>query len=231
MSVLRVGDLELELRGSPGRKTLQLTVDRDGEVVLFAPSGCSPDRLKAFVEEKRSWIFRKVAEKELVRVPPAKKEYVTGEGFPYLGRSYRLQLVDDQSVRVKLESGRFKMLRSAAPDGERHMASWYRSRGEQWLAARVDRVASRIGTQPGGVAVRELGYRWGSCGKGGVISFHWRTVLLPPRIVDYIVVHELAHLAEAHHGAAFWRTVERGVPDFAARKQWLVEHGAQAIAL
>jgi predicted metal-dependent hydrolase len=231
MSVLTVGDLELELRGSARRRSLQLTVDRNGELILFAPSECSPDRLSDFVQEKRFWIYGKLAEKELVRVPPASKEYVTGEGFPYLGRSHRLQLVDDQRVPVKLERGRFKMLRSAAPNGERHMASWYRTRGEQWLRARVGRLASRVGTQPASVTIRELGYRWGSCGKGGMISFHWRTVMLPPRIVDYIVVHELAHLAEAHHGPAFWGAVERGMPDFAARKQWLVEHGAQAIAL
>ncbi|MGH3452487.1 MAG: M48 family metallopeptidase [Haloechinothrix sp.] len=208
-----------------------MTVDRQGELILFAPAGCSPERLSDFVQEKRFWIYRKLAEKELVQVPPARKEYVTGEGFPYLGRSYRLQLVDDQSVPVKLAGGRFKMLRSAASDGDRHMTSWYRTRGERWLTARVVRLASRVGTHPAGVVVRELAYRWGSCGKGGVISFHWRTVMLPPRIVDYILVHELAHLAEAHHGPAFWRAVERGMPDFAARKQWLVENGARTIAL
>lgn len=231
MSVLTVGDLELELRGSSRRRSLQVTVDRDGGLILFAPSGCPPERLSDFVQEKRFWIYRKLAEKELVRVPLARKEYVTGEGFLYLGRSYRLLLVDHQSASVKLDGGRFKMLRSAAPNGERHMASWYRTRGEHWLRARVGRLASRLGAHPSHIVVRELGYRWGSCGKRGTISFHWRTVMLPPRIVDYIVVHELVHLTEPRHSPAFWRQLERGMPDFAVRKQWLVENGAHAIAL
>src|SRR5438105_2647702 len=101
MSVLRVGDLELELRGSSRRRRLQVTVDRAGELILFAPSNYSRERLSDFVHAKRFWIYRKLAEKEFVRVPVPRKEYVTGEGFPYLGRSYRLLLVEDQSVPVK----------------------------------------------------------------------------------------------------------------------------------
>lgn len=84
---------------------------------------------------------------------------------------------------------------------------------------------------PGGAAVQELGYRWGSCGKGGRLFFHWRSILLPPRIADYVVVHELVHLREPHHSPGFWRAVERVLPDFALRKQWLAEHGAEAGAI
>ena len=75
--------------------------------------------------------------------------------------------------------------------------------------------------------VRELGYRWGACGQDGTLNFHWRTVLLPPRIVEYIVAHELVHLHEAHHGAEFWRRLERAMPDDAARKKWLAENGGR----
>jgi predicted metal-dependent hydrolase len=65
------------------------------------------------------------------------------------------------------------------------------------------------------VTVQDLGYRWGSCGKGGRLYFHWRTILLPPRIVDYVVVHELVHLLEPHHTPEFWQRVERAMPDYA----------------
>jgi predicted metal-dependent hydrolase len=72
---------------------------------------------------------------------------------------------------------------------------------------------------------------WGSCGKGGRLYFHWRSILLPPRIADYVVVHELVHLREPHHSPGFWRAVERVLPDFAHRKQWLAEHGAEVGAI
>ncbi len=230
MRNLTVGDLELELRGTSRRRTLQLTIDRAGGLILFAPPSVSTDRLTQFVQERRFWIYQKLAEKELVNRPAA-KQYVTGEGFPYLGRSYRLLLVDAQEVPVKLEGGRFRMVRAAAQNGDQHMREWYLAYGQAWLNAQVLRLASRTGVNPADVSIRDLGYRWGSCGPDGKIAFHWRIVMLPPRIVEYIVVHELVHLAEPHHGIAFWRSVETTIPDFAIHKQWLKENGARAVAL
>jgi hypothetical protein len=100
-----------------------------------------------------------------------------------------------------------------------------------WLETRVERYARRVDVVPGGVSVQELGYRWGSCGKGGHLYFHWRSILLPPRIADYVVVHELVHLREPHHSPGFWRAVERVLPDFELRKQWLAEYGAEVGAI
>lgn len=69
----------------------------------------------------------------------------------------------------------------------------------------------------------------GSCGKGGRVYFHWQAILLPPRIVDYVVVHELVHLREPHHMPAFWRAVERILPDWEPRRRWLAEHGHELL--
>jgi predicted metal-dependent hydrolase len=181
--------------------------------------------MEAFVREKRFWIYKKLAEKEYLAPSAPTKRYVSGEGFPYLGRNYRLLLVDEQDVDVKLMRGRFAMTRSAARNGSEHMTHWYRERARSWLAERVERYRARVGVEPTGVEVQDLGFRWGSCGKGGRLYFHWRSILLPPPMVDYIVVHELVHLVEPHHTPAFWTRVERVIPDFAARKQWLREHG------
>ena len=89
--------------------------------------------------------------------------------------------------------------------------------------------SGRVGVEPSGVAVRDLGHRWGSCGKGGKLYFHWRSILLPPSIVEYIVVHELVHLHEPHHTPEFWTRVERAMPDFARRKQWLAENAQRFV--
>lgn len=157
------------------------------------------------------------------------RRYVTGVGFPYLGRSYRLQLVAEQDAAVKLEGGRFKMRRDAAAQGRAAMIRWYTARAEPWLAARVARDAGRARVAPSAVTVQDLGFRWGSCGKGGRLYFHWQSILLPPRIVDYVVVHELVHLREPHHTPAFWRAVERILPDWELRRRWLAEHGHELL--
>ncbi|MFW5878370.1 MAG: M48 family metallopeptidase [Myxococcota bacterium] len=225
MSELHVNDLSFEVRRSSRRRTMQITVDRDGELLLFAPSECPESKLAAFVRQKRTWIHTKLAEKEASRVVRPRKEFVTGEGFPYLGRSYRLLLVDDQDVPVKLVDGRFRMRRDCASDGHKHMVRWYREHAAPWLRRRMEQWTGRIGVKPTGLAVKDLGYRWGSCSPSGTVNFHWKTILLPAAIVDYVIVHELVHLREQHHTPEFWRRVERAMPDYERRKGWLAERG------
>lgn len=227
MNQLTVGDLRFEVRRSPRRTSVQITVDRGGELLLSAPEGCATREMEKFVREKRFWIYTKLAQKNALAPSAQKKQFVSGEGFAYLGRSYRLLLVDKQDVPVKLERGRFKMPRSAAVHGGAHMLRWYSERGQPWLEKRVESFKRRVGVEPTAVTVQDLGYRWGSCGKGGRLFFHWRTVLLPPPIIDYVVVHELVHLVEPHHTPVFWTRVERAVPDFDQRKRWLAEHAGR----
>lgn len=97
--------------------------------------------------------------------------------------------------------------------------------GKTEAEARLADYQSRMEVSPAGVKVQDLGYRWGSCGKGDWLYFHWKAILLPARIAEYVVVHEIAHLHEPHHTPAFWLRVERAMPDYAQRKAWLAEHG------
>lgn len=223
---LTVGDLQFELRRAESR-SVQITVDRGGELILAAPEDCPLTTMEAFVREKRFWIYTKLAEKEALWGPASKKQYVSGEGFPYLGRSYRLLLVDKQEVPLKLKDGRFQMRRTLVREGSEHMIRWYREHATVWLAKQVERFKRRLEVEPTGLTVQDLGYRWGSCGKGGKLYFHWRSILLPTRIAEYIVAHELVHFHEPHHTPEFWRRMERAMPDYAQRKQWLAEHGRE----
>ena len=230
-SVLTVADLRFKVVRSPQRRTIELSVERDGALVVRAPEGATVARLEAFIREKRGWLYQKVAEKQLLRQAVPIKEYVSGEGFPYLGRSYRLLLVNTQDVPLLLAAGRFRLLRSEAAHGRAHFVRWYTEHGRMWLRRRAAALASRFGVEPGRVEVRDLGYRWGSCGKSGTLHFNWATVLLPPGIVDYIVVHELAHRRERNHKPEFWWRVERAMPDYQRRKAWLAERGAEYVGI
>jgi predicted metal-dependent hydrolase len=91
----------------------------------------------------------------------------------------------------------------------------------------VQEYADRMEVAPAGLRVQDLGYRWGSCGKGAVLYFHWKTILLPAKMAEYIAVHEMAHLREPHHTPEFWRRVERALPDFEGRKAWLATSGVE----
>jgi predicted metal-dependent hydrolase len=228
--VLAVEDLTFEVRRSARRRTLEIIVDRGGELVIAAPDGLDTAVMTDFVREKRFWLYQKLAEKEALRPPAPAKEYVDGEGFAYLGRSYRLSLVEAQDRLLALERGRFRLVRAEAPRGREHFVRWYAEHALPWLRRRVAAWAPRLGVSPAGVEVRDLGYRWGSCGAAGTLNFHWATILLPPAVVEYVVVHELAHLHERHHTPDFWLRVERAMPDYERRKTWLAQNGGRAAA-
>ena len=222
---LTVDDLRFTLKRSGQRRTMQITVERSGELVLCAPPGVAEARLRDFALEKRFWIYTRLAEKDRLQRRVPIKDYEDGEGFLYLGRSHRLKLVEAQDVPLKMGNGRFLLWRDAVDNGRAQFVHWYSERARVWLAGRVAEYRSRMEVAPAGVKVQDLGYRWGSCGKGEWLYFHWKTILLPARIAEYVVVHEMAHLHERHHTPEFWRRVERAMPDFAQRKVWLAEHG------
>lgn len=222
---LRVDDLLVTVHRSPRRKTLQITVERNGALLLYAPPQVKRGELRAFVLAKRFWIYTKLAQKGRLQRAVPRKEFVGGEGFVYLGRSHRLKLVSQQDAPLKLLNGRFCLQRTAVAAAREHFMRWYSERARVWLAARVAEYQSAMGVTPAGVKVQDLGYRWGSCGKGGWLYFHWKTILLPPGIAEYVVVHEIAHLHEPHHTPGFWLRVERAMPDYMQRKTWLAEHG------
>jgi len=228
---ITVDDLTFDVRRSVRRKTLEITIDRGGELIVSSPPGIADDVLADFVREKRFWLYTKLAEKDALRQPVAGKEFVSGEGFPYLGRSYRLLLVDEQDVPLKLEAGRFKLVRDEAEKGREHFVRWYTAHAAPWLRKRLGQWASRMGVEPASVEVRDLGFRWGSCGQAGGVNFHWATILLPATVVDYVIVHELAHLIEPNHTPEFWARVGRALPEYEQRKAWLAEHGGSHVVL
>ena len=220
---LQVGDLCFDVRRSKARHTIGITVDRDGSLLLRLPQHCPLEEGRAFAEEKQFWIWKK-----LLRRPSRPRRYVHGESLYYLGRSHRLEIVEEASGQapLRLYRGRFELLARAQPEAEKHVRAWYTTHGQSYVEGRVARYRDRLEVAPCDVCVRPLGYRWGSCGPTRTLNFHWRVALLPRRLIDYVVVHELAHLHEPRHSQAFWRRVERAMPDYRKRKEELAREGS-----
>lgn len=225
--MLTIGDLSFDLRRSDRRRALEITVDRKGGLILSAPHDVPEVRLHDFVRRKRMWVYKQLARREALAPLLPRKQFTDGEGFAYLGRNYRLRLIPAAEAEIKLTGGRFVMPLALAAEGRQHLIRWYCERAKPWLTAKVADYADRMEVLPGGVRVQDLGYRWGSCGKGDWLYFHWKTILLPARIAEYVVIHEMAHLREPHHTPHFWLRVRRVMPDFEQRKAWLAEHGIE----
>ena len=102
---------------------------------------------------------------------------------------------------------------------------WYQAAGEPWLRQRIAPWAQRMGIEAAALRVLPLGYRWGSCTGEGAISIHWATMQLPPDLIDYVLVHELAHVRHPDHGTEFWLTVDRAMPGYEVRRARLKQVG------
>lgn len=219
LDTITVGDLILTVAPPSDRTTLEITVDRDASLILRAPIGVTRERAEQFIETKRSWVYRKLAEKDALVGPPIVKQFVDGEGFAYLGRSHRL-LLDKSAEGVRLDRGRFVMPPETAMRGSEAMRRWYTSTGTPWLQRRAVPWMKRLGLDDVTVTVLDLGYRWGSAGGHG-INIHWATLQLPPSLIDYVLVHELAHLHHPNHTPEFWTKLGVAMPDYEARKDTL----------
>ena len=227
MKTLAFDDLNFQLRESDQRRTLEVIVDRDGTLVLAAPPGVPPEILEQFIEKNLVWVYAKLAEKEAQARPSSPREYVAGEGFLYLGRSYRLRVVPGTNHQspLRLYHGRFELRKDAVTEGREHFIRWYTLHLRPVLDRHIDALVNRVGAEPPDVRVQELGYHWGSSNGRGDVYFHWRVALLPQRMIEYLVTHELAHLIERGHTSDFWGRVERVVPDYIERQRWLRNHG------
>ncbi|WP_428116583.1 M48 family metallopeptidase [Candidatus Poriferisodalis sp.] len=232
LSSLVVGDLVLQVEPSSDRKTIEIVVERDASLLLKAPPSATVERATQFVAAKRSWVYRKLAEKDALTGPAVVKQFVEGEGFAYLGRSYRLTLTTESegpaSVPVRLDRGRFHLSSAEAANGAAAMRRWYTDVGGQWLRRRMRPWVARMGEDEVRVEVRDLGYRWGSARPSSGpqrINVHWATLQLPPSLIDYVLMHELAHLHETNHTPEFWSTVARLMPGYETHKTTLAAIG------
>jgi predicted metal-dependent hydrolase len=228
---LEVDGLSFEVHRSDRRKTLQITVERTGALSIVAPLQAADQQLVEFVQEKLVWVHTKIEEKARLQQRAPIKEFVDGEGFLYLGKSYRLRLVENQLVDLSLRNGRFCLRKASVHRGREILVSWYTRRAQDWFERQVTERANRMGVSVKEVNVQDLGYRWGSFGSGGRLSFHWKAILLPPRIALYVVIHELAHGLYPDHSVNFWIKVEQHLPDWRWRKSWLAENGIQVEGL
>lgn len=232
--VLAIGDVEVKVRRSEKRHTVALTVERDGSVVAAVPKSLALGELSRVVRSREVWLHSALSRREAALPSLGVKEYVYGEGFHYLGRKYRLRVLrcsdnGDQRPELQLSQGRFHLRGDCVGRGRECFVSWYSAQAEAWLTQRLPALQRRVGVEARQVAVMNLGFRWASCSHAGRINFHWRTILLPPVVVTYLVLHELCHLLEHSHTPRFWSLVGRVDRDFQQRERWLKENGGRFV--
>ena len=228
--IIVMGGLELPLDlGFSTRRTLGISVTPDLRLVVQAPAGTEPAAVEAKVKRKADWVIRQVRYFEQFQPIPIPREYVSGESHLYLGRQYRLK-VRRGPAEVKLLAGCFWVTLRPPFSGrlvERLLYSWYRARAEAVFARRLRRVLSEMPELRNGeltYSVRRMRTRWGSCSPDGRLTLNIELIKAPLSCVDYVLVHELAHLLVFGHGPRFWELVAAHRPDHATWRRWLRAH-------
>lgn len=213
------------------RKTADIVIERDGAIVVRAPQTATDKQIADIVKAKHYWIYKALAEWRDLNATKVLREFKSGEGFLYLGRAYRLSLTSEQDAPLQLKNGLFSLRRDLADDGDDTPAkeafkSYYTAKGNTRIKDRVAYYAPKIGVTYRGLDVRDLGNKWASCSPAGKLAFHWKCMMAPLTIIDYIVVHELCHFHHRDHTDSFWNEVDKVLPDYNERKDWLRKHGA-----
>ena len=214
------------LRYEP-RKTLGIAVHPDLTVAVQAPEGTPLAEIEGVLERRARWIAQRLDDYARYSPDLPPREYVSGETHRYLGRQYRLKVVEGQPENVSLV-GQFLLVSvhaKAEPDRARALVQrWYRARAhevfDERLGACYPRV-ERMGVALPRLTVRRMRTRWGSSSSVGRITLNVKLVQVPTRLIDYVVLHELCHLVEPHHGPPYYRLLDRILPDWRERREAL----------
>lgn len=225
-----LGDILISIARHPKRKRLSLEVSQVG-VVARAPLKMRLSTITAFVNDKELWLNKQLAALPAIK-PSLKLE--TGTMLAVFGDQVELRVQLGSSAKPFLDHGQLVMpvKKSHLPLQEsvkNKLITWYKKMALQTLEESIEHFAPIMNVPANkrlAINVRDYKRRWGSCDQKGDLSFNWRLAQAPLEVMDYVVVHELAHCHEFNHSKRFWNIVAQHLPDWQQRQQWLSHHGA-----
>ena len=227
-------DIKIDKIIKTKRKTVMMQITKDAQLIVRAPKYTPNFVIKIAVQKRAQWIHKnqkKMREKINNSLTGGKKRFVDNEKFLFLGQIYKLKIVSDLHTPLVLDeqTGEF-LLAVIFPHDEEEarelFIKWYKSRALEIILPCVGKFARKYNLhQYNKIRVSDARSRWGSCSSEGNLNFSWRLVMASREVVDYVVIHELAHLKERNHGTQFWALVEKMCPEYKERKKWLKNNG------
>ncbi len=206
------------------RKTVELRITPDAVLIVRVPVFISNADIEKIILKHSEWIEKnlKIAEKRNSEVPD--KKFVSGEKFLYLGKHYTLEIVKNQ-LEPLVFNGRFLLSEKSVPNAKQEFVKWYKKAAFEILSERVKYFSEISRLSFNKVGITNAKKRWGSCSRKKNLNFSYRLVMAPLPIIDYVVVHELAHTVQMNHSKKFWEIVRNILPNFTDRRNWLKENG------
>lgn len=207
------------------RKSLRLELTDASQLQVKVPLGLPESEIQRFLSKNAAWIQKAAHAARQTR--PALED---GARLFWLGRAVTLAVTASlrkPSIRLLEDKLAVNLYAPRPQPLERMLRQWYAQEAARLLAQKTAQWCAAMGTSVSRIAIKEQKTRWGSCSAKGNVNYNWRIVMAPERIVDYLVVHELAHRFELNHSAAFWARVAVHCPDYADRRRWLRDNGGK----
>ncbi len=217
---------KVSVRIRPNRRALRYTLNLGVaglDPVLTIPAGGSFEGARYFLERNLDWLESGISNRPVIR------PFRPGRVIPIRDIKHRIAHRPNERGTVWVEDGPNMPVIAVAGEREhleRRLVDWLKREARADLEASVFYYAELVKARPTAIRLRDPKGRWGSCSSRGTLSFSWRLILAPPMVLDYLAAHEVAHLREMNHGAAFWRMVKRICPETDEAEAWLKAHGA-----
>ncbi len=205
------------------RKTIALEVTDRATLIVKVPYLVSNKTIDEIIQRHIRWIRKRISNVKNAE-KFSEKEFVSGESFLYLGRTYRLFLVKEQKEVLKFDNG-FYLSWNQKPFARDVFIRWYKNAARNFILDRVNYYSNLTGIEYNNVKITSARKRWGSCSREGNLSFTYRLIMAPISVIDYVVVHELCHIEVHNHSKAFWEKVRVIIPEYKKQKEWLKENG------
>ncbi len=213
---------------------VRLEVRRETGLTVVVPKSYDLAQLPDLLTKRERWVLGNLARYGPAMSPSPRGEVKSGDRIPYLGRELEVVAQPDhgKTASVKLEPKRLVVSLKSASDGLNPVLEWwYRQQAEKLIGRRASELRTRLAVTYSRLSIRGARTRWGSCSHKGNLNFNWRLMMVPPSVIDYVIIHELAHLKELNHTERFWRLVAEHCPRWRKHRRWLKDHEVELAAM
>lgn len=215
---------DVTIKKTGRKKTMNIVIERDGNLCVLVPENLEEEDILNILNKKEYEITKKIILWNESHRNKVVRRYIDGQSFMYLGKNYCLQFVKNQNSNILLKNGRF-LMNSNVKNPRQTFINYYKTQAEIKIKERFDYYKSFLNLPLAKMDIRDIQNRWGSCTPRGEIFYHWKCIMAPIKVLDYIIVHELVHLIYPNHSREFWDKVGSILPDYENSKDWLLKNG------
>ena len=224
---MRLEGIDIAIEKTDRRKTVSIFIERDGSVRVLAPVSATDETIQNAVKAKEYQIYTKLAKWKELNQGKVKREFVNGQSFLYFGRNYRLGILENQAVPLRLSGGNLQFDKKYLSKADIVFKDFYKEKAEQKIAERFKLIQDKFELKPTSIKVSELQNRWASWTPKNGLNFHWKCAMAPVPVLDYIITHEMVHLKFPNHSPEFWNELDKKMPNYREYKNWLQQNGVK----